>query len=473
MKKEKPIAKQKGMTNLPAMVDSFQAGLTNYLQKLGLPYQNVLVNIEERTRVLTNLPSVAAEVPSEIRASSLYLSKFLAAVGAGLFDAALNFIWDETVQDLRRKVDQFDLEYFFDSVVTDPTRRAKLNSAEDLVNLDDWELIRGCHLTGILSDIGLKHLDYIRNMRNWASAAHPNQVGITGLQLVSWLETCIKEVLGKAPSAPAIEVKRLLHNIRTQVLTATDASPICDSISLLPVDLTTSLLRTLFGMYSDPKTSVQVKSNIKLVAKTAWDRGSDEIRNEIGIKYATYATNADIQRKEAGREFLTIVDGLTYLPRDTLTVEMNDTLEALLLSHQAFNNFYNEPPHARLLAKYVPDTGKIPDAIRSRYVKTVTMCYIGNGYGVSTVAYAYYQEMIEKYQDNEIYQVLLLPKDKIFASRLQFDDCKKRFRALLQKLKGKTVNPKLKKIIEYLQGQTDQQLPNVGKATDYEKMIKG
>jgi len=32
-------------------------------------------------------------------------------------------------------------------------------------------------------------------MRNWASAAHPNQNQITGLQLIGWFETCTKEVI--------------------------------------------------------------------------------------------------------------------------------------------------------------------------------------------------------------------------------------------------------------------------------------
>ncbi|NES06504.1 MAG: hypothetical protein F6K22_29025 [Okeania sp. SIO2F4] len=52
-------------------------------------------------------------------------------------------------------------------------------------------------------------IDYIRDMRNHASAAHPNHNEITGLQLASWLETCIQEVIGKEPEGAVIEVKKL------------------------------------------------------------------------------------------------------------------------------------------------------------------------------------------------------------------------------------------------------------------------
>ena len=42
----------------------------------------------------------------------LYISKFIAACGAGLFDAAINFLWNETVVNLRNKVIRFDMDYF-------------------------------------------------------------------------------------------------------------------------------------------------------------------------------------------------------------------------------------------------------------------------------------------------------------------------------------------------------------------------
>ena len=178
-------------------VDQFTTALTGYLNHLGLPTNNVLVPVHERQRVIGNLPDVINSIDLSKRAESLYISKFIAACGAGLFDAALNFIWDETVVSLRNKVARFDLEYFYDSVITDATRRSKLRDEDDLVKLKNGELVRGCHVTGILSDIGYRHLDYIRDMRNWASAAHPNQNELSGLQLISWLETCLREVIAK------------------------------------------------------------------------------------------------------------------------------------------------------------------------------------------------------------------------------------------------------------------------------------
>ena len=152
---------------------------------------------------------------SGLKAAIIYLSSSR-RVTIGLFDAALNYMWDETIQNLRTKVVNFDLGYFYDSVL-DAQRRPSFSTEDDLKRLDDWEFIKGCRHTGLIGDLGLSHLDYIRNMRNFASAAHPNQNQITGLQLITWLQTCILEVLGREPEGAALEVRYLLNNIRNVI----------------------------------------------------------------------------------------------------------------------------------------------------------------------------------------------------------------------------------------------------------------
>ena len=142
MSTHKPI-----MENLPVpqhaslpistTVDSYDKGLVTYLTSLGLPTDKVLVAVAERGKVLLNLPDVVRQLPGAGIMDAHYVSKFVAACGAGLFDAALNFVWDETVKNLRKKVAAFDLEYFFKSAITDPDRLKKLQTEEDLQKIDD------------------------------------------------------------------------------------------------------------------------------------------------------------------------------------------------------------------------------------------------------------------------------------------------------------------------------------------------
>ncbi|APX64433.1 hypothetical protein [Acinetobacter schindleri] len=457
------------LTPINTNISEFSQGFVSFLQSLELPSEGILVDLDERYRVIQMFPHVVTLINPQVRAVSPYLSKFIAACGAGLFDAALNFLWDETVLHLRNKVVNFDLNYFYDTVETDPTKRSKLKTEADLVEVSEWELIKGCKDIGILSDIGYKHLDYIRDMRNWASAAHPNQNQLSGLMLVSWLETCIKEVIAKEPNNSAVQVKLLLNNIRTQVLSYTDAQHIQHQLELLPLDTIKTLLRSLFGMYSDTKLTSQIRENIKLIIKKVWDISPDQEKYECGFRYNRFLSNAEVDKKNLAHDFLTLVNGLPFLPESVLAVEIKEKVELLYQTHTSFNNFYNEPTPARILAEYVPNTGIIPNSIRKQYIKTVVMAKIGNGYGTSSMAMPYYDLMISKFGEPEYREVSLLLLDEEFSSRLQSTLAGQNFHNLLARILPLTTNTVTQGILNLMVSAGLAQLKILGKDARYKQ----
>ena len=58
-----------------------------------------LIPVAERIKVFGNLGDVLALLDYEHRQQSIYVSKFIAAA-SGLFDAALNYLWDERLWTL-------------------------------------------------------------------------------------------------------------------------------------------------------------------------------------------------------------------------------------------------------------------------------------------------------------------------------------------------------------------------------------
>lgn len=69
-----------------------------FLEKVGLPTDNILSSLDERKIAISNLPFVIDKMNNELIGKSYYLSKFFVAVSTGLFDAALNYLWDETIK---------------------------------------------------------------------------------------------------------------------------------------------------------------------------------------------------------------------------------------------------------------------------------------------------------------------------------------------------------------------------------------
>src|ERR1700749_4084112 len=126
---------------LETSIEGLHGSLAEYIQASGLPTKDVLVPVEERRYVLRNLQQALGMLAIEERARAQYLSKFTIAICAGLFDAALNYLWNETVKALRELVSATDLSYFFDIVEKRENHRAKLNSAEDLPRIEEAQLI--------------------------------------------------------------------------------------------------------------------------------------------------------------------------------------------------------------------------------------------------------------------------------------------------------------------------------------------
>lgn len=428
-------------------VDIFSEKLCGYLILIDLPIDGVLVEIGERGTVLQNMPKIAEYLTKEQRDRAHYISKFIASCSVGLFDAALNYLWNETIVNLRNKVVRFDLDYFYNSAIGNATKRSEFKSEDDLIKLDDWELIRGCHEAGIITDIGFKHLNYIRDIRNFASAAHPNHTQLTGFQLLGWLDTCIREVLAKEPTGSVLKIRTLLYNIRNEAFIPRDASPIIASIQTLPQDLVNSLLRALFGMYTDEKLDVTVRNNINLIVESTWNQSNEATKNAIALRYANFSANAEIGKRDLAKEFLTVVNGLGYLTEDQLAIDIKECLDSLLSSHTGFNNFYNEEPHAKTLSKYIPKTGLIPSMVRSYYVKVIVICKMGNSYGVSYSAEPYYNVMIDKFQTTEIIELLRLLNDKEILVLLERNERTEIFREILNSVKDKTSSNNVKKAI--------------------------
>lgn len=452
-------------------VDKFSEGLGGYLVSLGLPVDRILVSADERGRVIANLPDLVELVDPAQRAEAMYVSKFVAACAAGLFDAALNFLWDEVVTRLRSRVARFDLRYFFDTAITDPQERQDYNTEEDLRSLGDATLIRGALKCGMLTDVGYRHLDYIREMRNWASAAHPNHAELTGFQLVAWFETCLKEVILREPEGAVLEVGRLLRNLREQTLQAGDVPSIAASVRKLPPELIAALLRSIVGLYCDPRQDVRVRDNIKLVASHIWKGAPDSARGEIGLKYSNYAANGDIDRKRLAHEFLELVDGLMYLPETDLALEIQEHINRLEAVHDAMNNFYNEPPLARQLRKLVPPNGAIPTQINDEYVRVLVRCRTGRTSGPARGAEPIYEELIGLFDDAQLTAFVNTLQRPEIASRLADPGCASRYKAITQKLLAKAVALPMKRVLEAIIAATPIQLPQLWKDVRFQRLV--
>ena len=291
--------------NYPTQLNNFEQGLVTFLGNHNLPTTGIFVSVDERLRVFNNIDYVIKQLDPQLSTKSVYLSKYLAATASGLFDAALNYLWDETILQLRRRVAHFDIEYFYDNAVGGD-RRNNFRTEDDLSKLQDSELIQGAKEIELISEIGHKHLSLINYMRNWASAAHPNQNEITGLQLISWLETCIREVISIPIPKAAIGIKKLLSNIKKNPIETSDANEIGIFLTELNQEQADNLASALFGIYTRIETESFVRNNVKLLLPLLWGAINEETRDSFGVKYAHFIANHQTQQKTTSKRIFGI-----------------------------------------------------------------------------------------------------------------------------------------------------------------------
>jgi hypothetical protein len=438
-------------TDVVVDLERFEDVLLTQLGSAGLPTEDVLVGVEERGRMLSNVAGALARLDPADRVRSYYVSKMIAAVAVGLFDAGLNYLWDETVSELRRRVAGYDLGYFYDIAVSSPDRRKQLSTAEDLVRVDDVDLLRGCREIGLINAVGHAQLDHIRYMRNYASAAHPNQVGLTGLQLAQWLETCIREVITLPLDTVTAETGKLLRNVRGTRLVQADVGEIVAFFDELPGDRADALAAGLFGLYTDPGSKPETKDNVRLLWPELWPAVSEDVRHEFGTKHARYAANADRTQSAASRELLDLVNGQAYLPDQIRAANLSNILDTLLAAHHGLNNFYNEPSPARALEAFVGERGDVPDGVVPRYTAALVEVFLTNGHGVAFSADPIYTRLLERLDSRQAGLALRAIRNPAIAAKLQYQIGQQQWAKLLELLAPKLTRRSDRELFDAIQ----------------------
>jgi hypothetical protein len=450
--------------------------LAGFLGSLGLPTDGVLVEFGERRFVLQSLQQTLEILPYSEREKAYYLSKFSVSVAVGLFDAALNFLWDETILALRRLAASIDLSYFFDTAEKRESHRAKLQTEEDLRALEDLTLIDTCTRVDLLTDVNRERLRHVNYMRNHASAAHSNQSDLTGQEMVAWLSNCLRYAITAKPDHAVIATKQLLTNIRDTPIPKKDVPVIASDLEKFTPERIDDLLWTLFGIYVDPGQKPDCRTNVANLAPYVWALASEDRKFQVGARHEHFIKQGDQQRKTFADEFLGHVDGQQYRSEDVLAGELLDKLRSLNAAHNGMNNFYNEWPHAASLASSLPVSGVVPRAAHVEWVKVITKCHIGNGHGyregVDSTADGHYQRYIAGFSEAEVVQFLKLFEDSDFTVDFGSPKADQRARALATALREKTKNILVRRAIDVLLAQTEGTLRKLPIATKFQEAVK-
>ena len=408
---------------LPAVMDSTLPVLDQLTDTLGVP-RDILASGSEIETAWHNLPGVMNKIPPALRTEGL--ARMCVAVAAGLFDSAINYIWNTSIIELREKVKRFGLP------VVEQLLGKQNFDEQALLDLKDAELINLCLKLNLITEDGYFFLDQCRDIRNNFSAAHPVVGKIDDHEFIGFANRCAKYALGNEHNPVGVDISAFMAAVKGTKFSDEQKSQWVQRIDKTHEAQQYLLFGTLHGIYSDPASIEQSRVNSLSIASEFAPYFTPKAKSDLINRHHDYIAKGDEKRHKASQQFFERLGMLSLLGEHEFHSLLSRAAKRLLGIHQAMDNFYNEPPFAERLLQ-LTGQGAVPDTVKEELVTVVVTCATGNPYGVSRGALPYYNKIIEGFSPGEVEIMLSLPNKKVLVGERikNHQKCRKRFKNLV------------------------------------------
>lgn len=422
---------------LPAVIDSTLPALVALTDALGVP-REILASDEEIEAAWLGLPRVLRKIPPQRRTEEL--GRMCVAVAVGLFDGAINYVWNATVLELREKVRAFGL-----MVVRQVTGNTGFDE-DALQDLKDADLLSLCLKLNLITEDGFFFLDQCRDIRNNFSAAHPAVGKIDDSEFIAFVNRCAKYGLGDEKNPVGVDIQAFVTALKAGKFSQEQEGQWVQRLKDTHEAQRELLFGTLHGMYCDPVLSEETRLNALSISKAFVDSFTPKIQSDLINRHQDYVAKGETKRHGASQQYFEKLGLLAILGDAERHGIISNACKRLFSVHQAFDNFYNEPPFAERLYQIIGQV-PVPDTVKQELVETVVTCAVGNAYGVSRAAYPYYARMIKGFMPSEIVIMLQLPETRtVVGTRIgAYPRCKTSFSQLVSLIDPESVPVKYKR----------------------------
>lgn len=408
---------------LPDTLSHTLPHLNDILQSFNLP-RNIIASDEEIVCAWRELPREIMRIPEDLRDG--FIVRMCIATSVGLFDGAINYIWNAVILTLKKKIRNFGFSLIGQTL-------DKKFEENDLNNLMDSELLDLCYKLELLSEDGYFFLNQCRDIRNNFSSAHPSIAQIDDRELVNFISRCCKYGITYDYTLVGVNVSDLIASLKGRRMDEDELSIWNEKLSTTFPAQRQLLLPMMMGLYCDPDSTETTRLNCLKICVASSSYLDDRIKSSMLEQYNKYFVKGDNDRCIAAKmlfEKMQILDLLSDAEQNAI---VKNACRNLLKAHLEFNNFYNEPPFAKRLLELTFSL-KTPKTMQLEYVTTVLICYVGNPYGVSHSAVPYYEEMIKNFSPREIeHMINLLDEKSLFSEKIKsYPRCKQRYREALE-----------------------------------------
>jgi hypothetical protein len=368
---------------LPAILANTSPVLIALTDALGVS-RTVLASDESIETAWSMLPLLLKRIPVNLRSEGLV--RMCVAIASGLFDSAINYIWNSAVIELREKVKRFGL-----TVVAQI--KGKDFDEFSLADLKDAELLNLCLELNLVTEEGFFFLDQCRDIRNNFSAAHPAVGAIDEHELASFINRCGKFALGNEINPIGVDLQGFIKAVKGVKFLDVQEKEWVDRLNKTHQAQREMLIGLLHGIFCDPASSEESRLNALSLSNVFSKVFSPSIKSLLIDRHSEYLAKGSDKQHKASQQYFEKLGLLDLLGESERHALISNACKNLFSVHQSFNNFYNEPPFADRLLE-LASQGAIPDTAKDELVTTVVTCAAGNQYGVSNAAMPSYEKIM-------------------------------------------------------------------------------
>jgi hypothetical protein len=421
------------------VLSSILPHVNGLISSFNLP-RSVIASDEEISYAWGELPREIRRIPPELRNELIF--RMCVATSVGLFDGAINYIWNAVIINLRAQMVNFGLGLIAQTL-------NKKFEENDLFDLRDSELLDLSLKHEILTEEGYFFLNQCRDIRNNFSTAHPSIAQIDDRELINFVSRCCKYGITSDYNLRGIKIDDFIQSIRGGRLDDIQIDTLVSKLSNTFSAQRVLLYPMLFGLYCDPNSNETTRINALKICNKSVTFFDDKIKSVIIDQHSKYLLKSQEERLIASRTFFEKMGMLNLLNEHEQHSIIKTACNNLMQTHLAYNNFYNEPLFAERLQELV-DSIKMPDTVKEEFSITVSTCFIGNQYGVCNAALDYYENMIKNFSPREISFLLGLPNSHtLVGDRIKtYSNCKARYFLALGLIDNESLTPQQKTIYE-------------------------
>lgn len=421
---------------LPAVISTTLPVLAELTKTLGVP-REVLASDSEIQGAWNSLPGVMKKIPPPLRTDGL--ARMCVAVVAGLFDSAINYIWNCAILELCEKVRRFGL-----NVVEQITGKAGFDEAA-LLDLKDADLLSLCVKLNLVTEDGYFFLDQCRDIRNNFSAAHPVVGKIDDHEFIAFANRCAKYALGNESNPVGVDIQAFIAALKGGKFSDEQAQQWVTRIARTHEAQQNLLFGSLHGMYCDPAISEESRLNALNLSRAFSPAFTPKSKSDLILRHHEYLAKGDEKRHKASQQFFEKLGMLGLLDEHEFHSLISNACKRLMSVHQGMDNFHNEPPFAERVLQLTSQSA-VPETAKDEWVTVTITCAVGNPWGTSHAAFPYYRKMIQGFTPAEIEIMLNLPNtNTVVATRIKGQArCKAQFKELAKLLDPSSVPTKVK-----------------------------